>query len=58
MINYKFEKQLSIFDFKTGFASKLDSNNRWVRLCLLLDWDKPSNIYFISLSTHIGAIMI
>ena len=58
MVNYKSEKQLSLFDFKTGFASKLDSNNRWVRLCLLFDWDKPSNIYFISLSTQMGAIMI
>jgi len=58
MVNYKFEKQLSIFDFKTGFESKLDSNNRWERLCLLLDWDKPSNIYFISLSMQMGAIMI
>ena len=55
MINYKSEKQLSIFDFKTGFESKLDSNNRWVRLCLLLDWDKLSSIYHKSLSTQMGA---
>jgi hypothetical protein len=27
MINYKSEKQLSTFDLKTGFESKLDSNN-------------------------------
>ena len=55
MINYKSEKQLSIFDFKTGFESKLDLNNRWVRLCLLLDWDKLSSIYHKSLSTQMGA---
>ncbi len=54
MINYKSEKQLSIFDFKTGFESKLDSNNRWVRLCLLLDWDKLSSIYHKSLGTQMG----
>ncbi len=55
MINYKSKKQLSTFDLKTGFESKLDSNNRWVRLCLLLDWDKLSSIYHKSLSTQMGA---
>jgi hypothetical protein len=45
MVNYKSEKQLSIFDFKTGLESKLDANNRWVLLCSLLDWDKLSSIY-------------
>jgi hypothetical protein len=55
MVNYKSEKQLSIFDFKTGFESKLDANNRWVRLCSLLDWDKLSSIYHKSLSTQMGA---
>jgi len=55
MINYKSKKQLSTFDLKTGFESKLDSNNRWVRLCLLLDWDKLSSIYHKSFSTQMGA---
>jgi hypothetical protein len=37
MFNYTAQNQLEIFDFKTEFKSKLDPNNRWVKMAKLLD---------------------
>lgn len=58
MFNYKSRKQLSIFDFKTDFESKLDPNNRWVKLANLLDWDKFAAVYAQSLSSTTDASSI
>lgn len=58
MFNYKSQKQLDIFDFKTDFESKLDPNNRWVKLANLLDWDKFAAVYAKSLSPTTGASSI
>ena len=55
MINYSSQKQLSIFDFKTEFVSKLNPENRWVKLANLLDWDKLASVYLHSLSSNMGA---
>lgn len=55
MFNYTSINQLDIFDFKTDFESKLDPNNRWVKLAKLLDWDSFAAIYSNTLSTTTGA---
>ena len=55
MFNYTSEHQLSIFDFKTDFESKLDPNNRWVKMAALLDWDKFASIYAMNFGSSIGA---
>ena len=55
MLNYTSQNQLEIFNFKTEFESKLDSENRWVRLAKLLDWDSFAAIYGANLSSTMGA---
>ena len=55
MFNYTSVKQLNIFDFKTEFQSKLDPNNRWVKMSNLLDWDAFAVIYTNSFSSAMGA---
>ncbi len=54
MFNYTSQKQVEIFDFKTDFESKLDPNNRWVKMAKLLDWDKFAEIYAKNFSTTKG----
>lgn len=54
MFNYTSQKQLEIFEFKTQFESKLDPNNRWVKMAKLLDWDKFAEIYAKNFSTTKG----
>ena len=55
MFNYTSEKQFNIFDFKTEFESKLNPNNRWVKMSKLLDWDAFAAIYGSSFSSTMGA---
>lgn len=55
MFNYTPENQLSIFNFKTDFESKLDPNNRWVKMAKILDWDKFAAIYALNFGSSIGA---
>lgn len=55
MLNYTPQNQLDIFNFKTEFESKLDPNNRWVKMAKLLDWDKFAIIYGENFSTTMGA---
>lgn len=55
MLNYTPQNQLDIFNFKTEFESKLDPNNRWVKMAKLLDWDKFAMIYGENFSTTMGA---
>lgn len=42
MFKYRSQKQLSIFDFHTEFESKLNPENRRVKMANRLDWDKES----------------
>jgi transposase, IS5 family len=58
MFNYTSQKQLEIFDFKTEFESKLDPNNRWVKMAKLLDWDKLAEIYGQNFSSTMGATSV
>ena len=55
MLNYTPQNQLDIFNFKTEFESKLDPNNRWVKMAKLLDWDKFAMIYGENFSASMGA---
>lgn len=55
MFNYTPQNQLEIFDFKTEFESKLDPDNRWVRMSKILDWDAFAAIYAKNLSATMGA---
>lgn len=58
MFKYISQKQLEIFDFKTEFESKLDPNNRWVKMAKILDWDKLAEIYGQNFSSTMGATSI
>lgn len=55
MFKYRSQKQLSIFDFHTDFESKLNPENRWVKLAKLLDWDKLADVYAKNFSSTMGA---
>lgn len=55
MFNYTSQNQLEIFEFKTEFESKLDPNNRWVKMAKLLDWDRLAKIYSRNFSSTMGA---
>ncbi|MGI6572726.1 MAG: IS5 family transposase [Fermentimonas sp.] len=58
MFKYRSQKQLSIFDFHTDFESKLDPNNRWVKMAKMLDWDKLAEVYAKNFSPNMGASSI
>ena len=58
MFKYTSQKQLSIFDFHTDFESKLNADNRWVKMAKILDWDKLAAVYAKSFSTTMGASSI
>jgi hypothetical protein len=55
MFNYIPQNQLDIFNFKTKFESKLDPNNRWVKMAKLLEWDKFAMVYGENFSSTMGA---
>ena len=55
MFKYKSRKQLSIFDFRTDFESKLNPENRWVKMARVLDWDRLATVYAKTLSPNMGA---
>ncbi|PIX06842.1 MAG: hypothetical protein COZ76_06705 [Flavobacteriales bacterium CG_4_8_14_3_um_filter_35_10] len=53
MFNYTTQNQLDIFNFKIEYKSKLDTNNRWLKMAKLLDWDKFAVIYGENISPSI-----
>jgi len=55
MLNYTPQNQLEIFNFKTEFESKLNPENRWVKMAKLLEWDKFRLIYGKNFSSTSGA---
>jgi hypothetical protein len=55
MFNYTSHNQLDIFAFKTEFESKLNPENRWVKMSKILDWDAFASIYAENLSSTMGA---
>jgi len=54
MIEYISEKQLSIEEFKTPFQTKLDANNRWVKLASIVPWDTFAGHYISMMNTKHG----
>jgi hypothetical protein len=54
MLNYTSQNQIEIFNFKTEFESKLNPENRWVKLAKLLDWDAFASIYGANFSSTMG----
>ncbi len=54
MIQYKKNNQL-IEEFNTPLETKLDSNNRWVKLSKEIPWDRMASVYNRKLSQNIGA---
>jgi hypothetical protein len=46
MIRYNSQNQIKLEFFKTEFETKLDKNNRWVRLAGELNFDEMAKIYY------------
>ncbi|NRA06510.1 MAG: IS5 family transposase [Nitrosopumilus sp.] len=55
MFNYKSKKQLSLFEFKTGFEGELDPKNRWIKLSESIDWDRLVEVYAQKMHPKQGA---
>ena len=54
MINRENPRQLSIEEFRHPFGTKLDGNNRWVKLADVMPWEVLSEIYNAALSVSSG----
>ena len=55
MFKNRSQKQVSIFDFHTEFESKLDPENRRVKMAKMLHWRKLADVYAQSLSSDLDA---
>ena len=54
MIHYISQNQLSIEAFKTPFENSLRSDNRWVRLSLVVPWDRFATSYISLMNSDFG----
>jgi len=54
MIQYTPENQLSIEEFKTPFEVVLSSDNRWVKLSKIVNWDKFAQKYILMMNQGFG----
>ena len=54
MIKYTSTKQISFDEFIQPFGGKLDKDNRWVKLALLMPWDEMVGVYGKRLSKRMG----
>lgn len=54
MINYISENQLTIEEFKTPFQTSLLTDNRWVRLSLIVPWDDFAISYISMMNSGFG----
>lgn len=54
MIQYIPENQLSIEEFKTPFEVTLSSDNRWVKLSKIVNWDKFAQKYILMMNQGFG----
>ena len=50
MIRYQSHKQLPLTEFDWPFQTKLDENNRWVKLGECIPWDDLAEAYYQNLS--------
>ena len=54
MIRYQSNKQLPLAEFDWPFQTKLDENNRWVKLSECIPWDELAEAYYHGLSEKRG----
>lgn len=54
MIRYQSNKQLPLAEFDWPFQTKLDENNRWVKLSECIPWDELAEGYYQGLSKTRG----
>ena len=54
MIRYSSQNQLPLAEFGWPFQTKLDENNRWVKLARCIPWDALAEIYYQNLSSSQG----
>ena len=54
MIRYRSHQQLSLAEFDWPFQTKLDENNRWVKLSECIPWDELAAGYYQGLSDTQG----
>ena len=54
MIKHTNTKQVSINDFIQPFGGKLEKDNPWIKLALLMPWDEMASIYGKRLSKRMG----
>ncbi len=54
MVRYNSNNQISIEAFSTPFQQKLNSENRWVKLCKAIPWDNLAAIYYKAMSRDSG----
>lgn len=55
MFTYTPENQMDLFNFRTGFETRLDPENRWVKFSQLVDWDKIARLYAKNFPSNRGA---
>jgi len=46
---------MDLFDFRTGFETRLNPENRWVKLSQIIDWDKIAGLYAKNFPSNRGA---
>jgi len=54
MIRYQSQKQLPLAEFDWPFQTKLNENNRWVKLSACIPWDELAEAYYQGLSETRG----
>jgi len=54
MIRYSSQNQLALAEFGWPFQTKLDENNRWVKLSRCIPWDALAEVYYQTLSRSQG----
>lgn len=55
MIRYNSQNQIKLEFFETEFESKLDKNNRWLKLAYELNFDEMAKIYYRGMNKDFGA---
>lgn len=54
MIKYNSAAQLTIEEFKTPFESALLPDNKWIKLCSIVPWDKFASAYISMMNIGFG----
>lgn len=54
MIKYDSPTQITIAEFKTPFHASLLPDNKWVKLCMVVPWDKFASAYISMMTKDFG----